>query len=409
MQLGIADPLCAMTEGGVQRSGCSVEAGGLAADRQTMPLELRAALAPPAVLASSGGRSDLRDIARITRPDGRGLLERILVAARETLGMQLAYLSEWEGNELVYRRLERSDPDFLADVEVGARAPLEESYCKRVVDGEMPPLVGDARNDSRTRDFFSDYDSSVGAICTVPLVLSDGRLWGTFCVVGGEADARLAARDLAFMQILAQLVADDLERRDLEARTVRSQIEASSVLALVAALDARDNYSAEHSEALVDLTQRVAGRLGLDEEQACEVKWMALLHDIGKVGVPDAVLHKPGPLDEGEWALMRLHPEIGARIVSEVEGLSHMAPAILADHERWDGTGYPLGLAGQAIPLASRITLACDAYHAMVSHRPYRAAMSHMDAVEELTRNAGTQLDPRVVEALLGVLSAAGS
>jgi HD-GYP domain-containing protein (c-di-GMP phosphodiesterase class II) len=141
------------------------------------------------------------------------------------------------------------------------------------------------------------------------------------------------------------------------------------VLALVAALDARDNYSAEHSEALVDLTQRVAGRLGLDQEQACEVKWMALLHDIGKVGVPDAVLHKPGPLDEGEWALMRLHPEIGARIVSEVEGLSHMAPAILADHERWDGTGYPLGLAGEAIPLASRITLACDAYHAMVSHR----------------------------------------
>jgi HD-GYP domain-containing protein (c-di-GMP phosphodiesterase class II) len=106
---------------------------------------------------------------------------------------------------------------------------------------------------------------------------------------------------------------------------------------------------------------------------------------------------------------MRLHPEIGARIVSEVEGLTHMTPAILADHERWDGTGYPLGLAGQAIPLASRITLACDAYHAMVSDRPYRAAMSHLDAVEELKRNAGTQLDPRVVEALLGVLSAAGS
>jgi len=369
-----------------------------------MPPELGVAPPRPVAVTPVGGRSDLRDIARITRPDGRGLVERILVAAQETLGMQLSYLSEWEGDEVVYRRLERSDPAFLADVEVGAREPLEETYCKRVVDGVMPPLVGDARNDSRTREFFSDYDPAIGAICSVPVILSGGRLWGTFCVVGGEADPQLAERDLAFMQILAQLVADDLERCDLEARTARSRIEASSVLALVAALDARDNYSAEHSEAVVDLTQLVAHRLGLDEEQACEVKWMALLHDIGKVGVPDAVLHKPAPLDESEWVLMRRHPEIGARIVSEVDGLSHMAPAILADHERWDGKGYPLGLAGEAIPLASRITLACDAYHAMVSDRPYRAAMSDADAVEELRLNAGTQFDPRVVEALLGAL-----
>jgi len=103
---------------------------------------------------------------------------------------------------------------------------------------------------------------------------------------------------------------------------------------------------------------------------------------------------------------MRRHPEIGARIVAEVEGLSHMAPAILADHERWDGLGYPLGLAGEAIPIASRITFACDAYHAMVSDRPYRAAMSHANAVEELRRNSGTQFDPRIVEALLDVLDA---
>jgi len=210
------------------------------------------------------------------------------------------------------------------------------------------------------------------------------------------------------MQILAQLGADELERRELQARTVRSQIEASSMLALVAALDARDNYSAEHSEALVNLTQRVAERLGLDDDKACEVKWMALLHDIGKLGVPDAVLHKPGPLNQSEWALMRRHPEIGARIVSEVDGLSHMAPAILADHERWDGKGYPLGLAGDAIPLASRITLACDAYHAMTSDRPYRTAMTHKKALEELKRTAGTQFDPQVVKALLDVLSSTG-
>ncbi|MBA3245061.1 MAG: HD-GYP domain-containing protein [Actinobacteria bacterium] len=152
----------------------------------------------------------------------------------------------------------------------------------------------------------------------------------------------------------------------------------------------------------------MARHLGLDEAQTCQVKWMALLHDIGKVGVPDAVLHKPGPLNDSELALMRRHPEIGARIVSEVEGLRHMAPVILADHERWDGEGYPCGLAGEAIPIASRITLACDAYHAMVSDRPYRAAMSATDAVDELRRNAGTQFDPRVIEALLNVLDLSG-
>jgi hypothetical protein len=335
-------------------------------------------------------------------------MERVLVVARDTLGMQLAYLSEWEGDELTYRRVERSDPGFLADVEVGARELLEDSYCKRAAEGSLPPLVSDARNDPRTCDFFSEYDPGIGAICSVPVILSDGRVWGSLCVAGGEADPRLADRDLAFVQILAQLGADELERRELQARTARSQIEASSMLALVAALDARDNYSAEHSEALVDLTQRVAERLGLDDEEACEVKWMALLHDIGKLGVPDAVLHKPGPLDEAEWVLMRRHPEIGARIVSEVDGLSHMAPAILADHERWDGQGYPLGLAGDAIPLASRITLACDAYHAMTSDRPYRTAMSHPSAIEELKRTAGTQFDPQVVNALLDVLSTTG-
>jgi HD-GYP domain-containing protein (c-di-GMP phosphodiesterase class II) len=293
-------------------------------------------------------------------------------------------------------------------VAVGAREPLEETYCKRAVDGLMPPLVADARNDPRTSAFMVDYDPGIGAICTVPVLLSDGRVWGTFCVIGSEADPLLAERDLAFTQVLAQLVATDLECRETQAGTVRSQIEASSVLALVAALDARDNYSAEHSEALVGLTERVADRLGLGAEQACEVKWMALLHDIGKVGVPDAVLHKPGPLDEAEQTLMRRHPEIGARIVAEVDGLSHMAEVILADHERWDGCGYPRGLAGEAIPIASRITFACDAYHAMVSDRPYRAAMSHAEAVAELRLHAGTQFDPRVVEALLGVVDATG-
>ncbi|MBA3262361.1 MAG: HD domain-containing protein [Thermoleophilaceae bacterium] len=133
---------------------------------------------------------------------------------------------------------------------------------------------------------------------------------------------------------------------------------------------------------------------------------MALLHDIGKVGVPDSVLQKRGSLNEQEWELMRQHPAIGAPILAGTETLSHLAAAVKAEHERFDGTGYPDGLRGSAIPLASRITLACDAYHAMTSDRPYRAALDPAQAVTELRSGAGTQFDPCVVDALLGEIEA---
>jgi diguanylate cyclase (GGDEF)-like protein len=115
----------------------------------------------------------------------------------------------------------------------------------------------------------------------------------------------------------------------------------------------------------------------------------------------DDVLHKPGPLDEREWELMRQHPVIGERILRMIPGLGAIARIVRHEHERWDGTGYPDGLVGDATPIGARIILACDAYHAMTSDRPYRPAMAHADAVRELTHNAGSQFDPEVVQALV--------
>jgi diguanylate cyclase (GGDEF)-like protein len=176
------------------------------------------------------------------------------------------------------------------------------------------------------------------------------------------------------------------------------------VAALASALQERDAYTGEHSESVVEMTARVAEAMALDPEEVGRIRMGALLHDIGKVGVPDEVLHKPGPLDEREWELMRQHPVIGERILRMIPGLGPIARIVRHEHERWDGTGYPDGLEGKAIPLGSRIILACDAYHAMTSDRPYRPAMSHADAMAELTRNAGSQLDPEVVQALVGYL-----
>ncbi|HEY8582497.1 MAG TPA: HD domain-containing phosphohydrolase, partial [Capillimicrobium sp.] len=141
-----------------------------------------------------------------------------------------------------------------------------------------------------------------------------------------------------------------------------------------------------------------------DDGELEDLADVALLHDIGKVGVPDAVLRKPGPLSDDEWRAMREHPAIGAAIVERVAQLAHLAPAIRAEHERWDGEGYPDGLAGESIPVASRIVLACDGYHAMVSERPYRRAMPRADALAELRRCAGTMFWPPAVEALIGVV-----
>ena len=178
----------------------------------------------------------------------------------------------------------------------------------------------------------------------------------------------------------------------------------SVIAALASALEERDRYTGEHSESVVDLTARVGDALAISGEEIGQIRTAALLHDIGKLGVPDEILHKPAKLDEREWEIMRQHPVIGERILRAIPGFGAIARMVRHEHERWDGGGYPDRLAGTAIPIGSRIILACDAYHAMTSNRPYRQAMPHAEAMAELTGNAGTQLDPDVVEALVGYL-----
>ena len=176
------------------------------------------------------------------------------------------------------------------------------------------------------------------------------------------------------------------------------------VTALSAALQARDGYTGEHSSATVMLTQSVGARLGLDGDALAELALIAALHDIGKLGVPTDIIRKAGPLSEAEWAIMREHSAIGERILKDVPDLAGVARAVRHGHERWDGGGYPDHLAGEEIPLTSRIVFVCDAYDAMTSDRPYRAAMAADDAIAELRAGAGTQFDPQVVQILLGVL-----
>jgi putative nucleotidyltransferase with HDIG domain len=172
---------------------------------------------------------------------------------------------------------------------------------------------------------------------------------------------------------------------------------------LAGALDARDRYTAGHSGRVSDLACATALALGVTGNDLDEVRVGALLHDIGKIGISDTVLQKPGTLTNEEFALIKQHPEIGRRILEGVHGFARYLAVVELHHENWDGTGYPRGQRGEATPLAARIVHVCDAYDAMTTDRPYRRGMSHEKALSILGEFAGKQFDPHVVEVFISV------
>jgi len=178
----------------------------------------------------------------------------------------------------------------------------------------------------------------------------------------------------------------------------------ATIGALAAALDAKDRYTEAHSRETADLAVNVGKRLDLPPDQLRLLKYGALLHDIGKIGIPGYILQKPGPLTSEEFAIMREHPVIGERIVDSVAFLAPLGPLIRAEHERWNGTGYPDGLKGEEIPIEARIIHACDAFHAMASDRSYRKALPIQAIVAEFKKETGQQFDPRVVDVMLDLI-----
>ena len=170
---------------------------------------------------------------------------------------------------------------------------------------------------------------------------------------------------------------------------------------LMRSLEAREPDLHEHSADVAELSRRIGRRFGVSAEELDELVRAAELHDIGKVGIPDAILNKPASLNPVEWEFMHQHTILGERILSAAPALRPVGTIVRATHERWDGRGYPDRLAGEEIPLGARIVAVCDAYEAMVTDRPYRPALGHAWACEELRREAGAQFDPRVVEAFL--------
>jgi hypothetical protein len=225
-----------------------------------------------------------------------------------------------------------------------------------------------------------------------PLV-SAGRVVGALRVEGGDTECWARLREVIEPQLAAALESVTLAE---EAR--RAQLE--TIAALSRSMEAKDNYTSGHTERVSDVAVGLARRLGYTGADLDAIEIGALMHDIGKIGIPESILHKPGPLDNDEWVVMKRHPVISELILSEID----LSPIVLqiarSSHERMDGQGYPDGLAGDEIPVPARIVLVADAFDALTIDRPYRRARRPKAALEEIIANSGDQFCPKVVAAL---------
>jgi putative nucleotidyltransferase with HDIG domain len=277
----------------------------------------------------------------------------------------------------------------LTDIEMPGETGIELLERLKRHDPDLDVVMVTGIVDTKTaigaiRDGASDY-------LTKPFNLDEVQI-----VVGRTLEKRrLLDENRAYQEHLEDLVA----RRT---RELRQSYEAT-LQALVTALDYRDNETQGHSSRVVEYAMLVAEALEVREPQLTAIRWGAILHDVGKIGIPDRVLLKPGKLSEDEWETMKKHPEMGYRMLQHIAFLEPALDIVFCHQERFDGTGYPRGLRGEQIPLGARIFAVVDTFDAMTSDRPYRPALTIEAARDEVRRCTGTQFDPAVAEAFLGI------
>jgi putative nucleotidyltransferase with HDIG domain len=250
-----------------------------------------------------------------------------------------------------------------------------------------------------------DLLQEVRPIYVIDLALSLIGLAAAFAVLGAHSDAVV----LLIVPLFLLLRIFSRERHErLEQLAELNAAYQGTALLLGDVVEADDAYTGEHCRSVVRLALDVADELGLDPDRKRNVEFTALLHDIGKIAVPNEIINKPGKLDEREWAIIKTHTLQGQRMLERIGGfMGEIGLMVRASHERWDGRGYPDGLTGEAIPIEARVVSTCDAFSAMTTTRSYRAALSIPRAIDELERCAGSQFDPRVVAALLKVVPCA--
>jgi putative nucleotidyltransferase with HDIG domain len=279
---------------------------------------------------------------------------------------------------------------------------LAQFIYQRAAEKAIPTLLHRGSSLWNTLEQQTSHISRATWLCLVPLVFG-GETLGLL-ELGQNTKNQTTAFDEEKNQLaafIAEQAAGAIYRIRVANRLQTSQSE--TVLALSKTLETRDDHTAGHCNRMTALAERTAAACHCTDDEVQLIRWAGMLHDIGKVGIPDDILRRPGPLNNSEWALIQRHPDVGADIVLMVSNLSQVADLIRSHHERFDGKGYPRGLRGSQIPLGGRILAIADAYTAMTDGRVYRPPVSHADAISELKHCAGTHFDPRIIEVFVGL------
>jgi diguanylate cyclase (GGDEF)-like protein len=318
------------------------------------------------------------------------ILDRIVALSAEILGAPQTSLWLEQDGRLVLRAEHGHTPEQVAGLE-------RRSFPIEAVVPDDPYVAGPGDYENL------EHEPTVpdASYAVAPFGV-DGRRGVIVALVSGDDFGERELRLFGGLAHQAKLAIANASSYEGLERTFVSTVEA-----LANALEANDEYTSKHARWITDLSLRVGRELGLDDPALKRLELGALLHDIGKIGIPSDILSKPCRLTARERAIVQTHPELGERIIAPIDRLQSVCPIVRHCHERFDGHGYPDALAGEEIPLESRIILVCDAYHAMTTDRPYRRRLSHPEAIRRLRGGADTQFDPRVVEVAVRVLESA--
>jgi diguanylate cyclase (GGDEF)-like protein len=317
------------------------------------------------------------------------VVDRIVELSARTVGSPRVsvWFQEFAGEEI---RVRATFGYSELEVERLSRLRFDHVSTARFLAAREPFVVTDKQHDA----ILGTHEVGAGkAFAVAPLTLDGGR-FGCIAVAPPD-DVAFTNRHLHLLAGIAHQACLALTNATNFHSLERTFLE--TVEALANALEANDEYTSSHARWITDLALKVGRELGLDARAVKRLELGALFHDIGKIGIPEAILSKPGALTEAEQKLMQKHPELGERIIAPIDRLEEVRPIVRHCHERFDGTGYPDRLEGEQIPIESRIILVCDAYHAMITDRPYRRRLPEEEALRRLEAGAGSQFDPRVV------------